>query len=107
LSSLCCRRMKSENDLVKASSFKECETDGGICHRRQGSGSSIHSDGYPKTSICGHIIRVSMQCDDKCNLYKSIWVSRVYYLSLETVDDCDRYSSLAAWNKLSSLSIQC
>ncbi len=70
--------MKSENDLVKAtSSFKDCETDGSreISHRRQGSNSSIHSDGYPRLHVCGHIIRVSMCGEDDCNMYKSIWVS--------------------------------
>ena len=79
--------MKSENDLVKVSSFKD-ETEGGLCHRRQGSGSSIHSDGYPKIYGCGHIIRVSMQYDDSCNLYKSIWV-RIEDIPRSCVMSCD------------------
>ena len=72
-SSSSCRKMKSENDLVKASSFKD-ERDG-VSPRRQASHSSMRAEGCPWVYGCGHIIRVSMQGEDSCNLYKSIWVS--------------------------------
>ncbi|CAB4009555.1 ral guanine nucleotide dissociation stimulator-like 1 isoform X2 [Paramuricea clavata] len=67
------RKMKSENDLVKASSFKD-ERDG-LASRRQISHSSMRAEGCPRIYGCGHIIRVSMQGEDSCNLYKSIWVA--------------------------------
>ena len=75
--------MKSENDLVKVSSFREDDVDGGcdISHRRQNSGSSVDSEGCTSTFGCGHIIRVSMQGEDSCNLYKSVWVS-VYHITI-------------------------
>ncbi|XP_028407635.1 ral guanine nucleotide dissociation stimulator-like [Dendronephthya gigantea] len=72
------RKLKSENDLVKASSFREDLTDGcgSINHKRQNSGSSIRSEGCPMMfGSDGHIIRVSLQSDDSCNLYKSIRVN--------------------------------
>ena len=75
--------MKSENDLVKVSSFREEDVDGGhdLSHRRQNSGSSVNSEGCTSTFGSGHIIRVSMQVEDSCNLYKSVWVS-IYHIAI-------------------------
>ena len=79
--------MKSENDLVKTSSFREDDVDGGreISHRRQNSGSSVHSDGWPRTFGSGHIIRVSLQGEDSCNLYKSVWVSLYHTITYPVI----------------------